>query len=175
MRDYAAHIAAIHRELGIPADYAVARQLPLVEEIAAAERVSVPSPSTRPVFLSAPAAFAWERLTAAAAKDGLTLLPLSGFRDVARQVEIFRAKLSAGKTREEILRINAAPGHSEHHSGRAVDIGAAGEPPLTAAFERTAEFAWLAQHAGEFRFQLSYPRDNPHGIAFEPWHWCWRK
>ena len=23
-------------------------------------------------------------------------------------------------------------------------------------------------------FVLSYPRDNPHGIVYEPWHWCWR-
>ena len=20
---------------------------------------------------------------------------------------------------------------------------------------------------------MSYPRDNPHGIVYEPWHWCW--
>jgi LAS superfamily LD-carboxypeptidase LdcB len=21
---------------------------------------------------------------------------------------------------------------------------------------------------------MSYPRDNPHGIVYEPWHWCWQ-
>jgi D-alanyl-D-alanine carboxypeptidase len=20
---------------------------------------------------------------------------------------------------------------------------------------------------------MSYPRGNPHGIVYEPWHWCW--
>ena len=25
-----------------------------------------------------------------------------------------------------------------------------------------------------YGFVMSYPRDNPHGIVYEPWHWCWR-
>ena len=41
-------------------------------------------------------------------------------------------------------------------------------------FARTPEFRWLKKQAGRFGFQLSYPRNNPHGIAYEPWHWCWR-
>ena len=28
-------------------------------------------------------------------------------------------------------------------------------------------------NAGAHGFRLSYPRDNPHGIVYEPWHWCW--
>jgi len=74
---------------------------------------------------------------------------------------------------EEILTVNAAPGYSEHHSGYALDIGTPGEPPAEESFESTAAFAWLGEHAGRFGFQLSYPRDNPHGIVYEPWHWCW--
>ncbi|MHB8392777.1 MAG: D-alanyl-D-alanine carboxypeptidase family protein, partial [Acidobacteriaceae bacterium] len=27
-------------------------------------------------------------------------------------------------------------------------------------------------HAGHFGFRLSYPRNNRHGIAYEPWHWA---
>ena len=32
---------------------------------------------------------------------------------------------------------------------------------------------WLASHAGEFGFSMSYPRGNPHGIVYEPWHWLY--
>ena len=29
----------------------------------------------------------------------------------------------------------------------------------------------LRAHAGEPGFAMSYPRDNRHGIVYEPWHW----
>src|SRR5690606_38685754 len=67
--------------------------------------------------------------------------------------------------------VNAAPGYSEHHGGDALDIGTTGESPAEESFEHTAAFAWLQAHAGRFGFALSYPRDNPHGITYEPWHW----
>ncbi|HVT32680.1 MAG TPA: D-alanyl-D-alanine carboxypeptidase family protein, partial [Rhodanobacteraceae bacterium] len=38
---------------------------------------------------------------------------------------------------------------------------------------RSPAFAWLKRHASRFGFRLSYPRRNRHGIAYEPWHWCW--
>jgi D-alanyl-D-alanine carboxypeptidase len=28
------------------------------------------------------------------------------------------------------------------------------------------------QHADRFGFRLSYPYGNPHGMAYEPWHWA---
>jgi D-alanyl-D-alanine carboxypeptidase len=67
--------------------------------------------------------------------------------------------------------VNAAPGHSEHHTGRAVDIATPGSRPLTEEFEQTDAFRWLSSRAVEFGFSLTYPRDNPWGIAYEPWHW----
>jgi D-alanyl-D-alanine carboxypeptidase len=113
-------------------------------------------------------------MQAAAARDGVTLFPLSGFRSVARQVKIIRAKLSAGESIGRILRLVAAPGCSEHHTGRALDLGSPANLRLETAFARTREFRWLRQHAGAFGFHLSYPRHNRHGIGYEPWHWCWK-
>ena len=49
-----------------------------------------------------------------------------------------------------------------------------GDAPAEESFEATDAFAWLQAHAGEHGFHLSYPRDNPHGIVYEPWHWCWK-
>lgn len=119
------------------------------------------------------AADAWHAMRRAAERDGVQLLLVSAFRSVARQAEIVAGKLERGIPLDDILRVSAYPGFSEHHTGRALDIGSPDCKHLTDAFADTKEFAWLTAHAGEYRFSLTYPRDNPHGIAFEPWHWCW--
>ena len=62
---------------------------------------------------------------------------------------------------------------NEHHTGHALNIGSPNDPDLDEC-ARTDGFRWLRRHAGHFGFHLSYPRGNPHGIAYEPWHWCWR-
>ncbi len=120
------------------------------------------------------AAAAWRRMQAAAAEDGVTLLALSAFRSVARQSTIIRRKLARGQNIEAILRASALPGCSEHHTGRALDLGSPGHLKLEVSFARTQEFRWLKHHAAKFGFYLSYPRGNRQGIAYEPWHWCWR-
>ena len=56
-------------------------------------------------------------------------------------------------------------------AGTALDIGTPDEPPAEESFERTPAFAWLQANAGGYGFVMSYPRDNPHGIVYEPWHW----
>ncbi len=167
-------IARLHAELGIPADYATARGLARQAEAEEAALVTIATTGdARPIRLLPPAAVAWEKMRAAARTAGLTLIPLSGFRSIARQAEIIRAKLDAGQPLDEILRLVAAPGYSEHHTARALDLGAPGEPPLDETFARTTAFAWLNTHAGSHGFHLSYPPGNSHGIAYEPWHWCW--
>jgi D-alanyl-D-alanine carboxypeptidase len=168
---YARRIAAIARELGIPADYGAARRLELQREARALLSVG-PNPDGIDVKLEPGAAAAWTELRQAAGAAGVALLPISGFRSVARQVEIIREKQAKGESLTEILRLVAAPGYSEHHSGRAIDIGTPGEPPLVEGFAATPAFAWLLAHARHYRFRLSFPRNNPHQIAFEPWHWC---
>jgi D-alanyl-D-alanine carboxypeptidase len=96
---------------------------------------------------------------------------VSGFRSVEYQRGIIERKLAKGLHILEILRSSAAPGYSEHHTGRAIDVTTPGSQPLEEEFERTQAFAWLLCHAGEFGFRLSFPRGNPHGVVYEPWHW----
>jgi len=127
----------------------------------------------RPLWLDAPAAFAWARMCSTAAREAVVLEAISGFRSRAYQVGIFNRKLARGQSIDEILTVNAAPGFSEHHSGRALDIGTPGEPPAEESFEGTPAFDWLTNNAQRFGFAMSYPRGNPHGIAYEPWHWMW--
>lgn len=170
--DYRRSIAERHAEFGIPADYGESRKLPLCEE--AAELVSIgPDVLGREQQLTPAAAAAWRRMQSAAAADGVQLLVVSAFRSVTYQCALIQRKLDRGLSIAEILRINAAPGYSEHHTGRTLDLTTGDTPPLEQGFETTAAFAWLVQHAGEFGFHLSYPRDNPHGINYEPWHWTY--
>ena len=171
--DYPTRIRSLHRALGIPADYVTQRRLPLQREAARSVPVGPATDDGKPVRLSPRAARAWTQMRAAAAKDGVVLLALSGFRSVARQARIIREKRAAGQTLAEILQLVAAPGCSEHHTGRALDLGTPGHAGLDEEFAKTSAFRWLKRRAARFGFRLSYPRKNCHGIGFEPWHWCW--
>jgi D-alanyl-D-alanine carboxypeptidase len=170
---YARRIAALHEELGIPHDYSLPRRLDIQPE--AGELVSIgPDDAGRDCRLIELAAHAWRGMRARARESEIQLLPLSGFRSVDRQVEIIRGKLALGETIDRILRTIAAPGYSEHHSGRAIDIGTPGALPLEESFAETKAFAWLERHAAGFGFTLSFPKNNSRGFVYEPWHWCWR-
>jgi len=172
--DYATHLARLHRALGIPGDYARARHMPVQRVARTLVSVGRAADDGKPVRLAPRAAAAWKRMRAAAAADGVQLLPISGYRSVARQTRIIRRKLAAGERIGDILRLVAAPGCSEHHTGRAIDVGSPVHLELDEHFARTAEFRWLRRRASRFGFHLSYPRKNRHRIGYEPWHWCWR-
>ena len=106
--------------LGIPPDYARTRHLPVQREARVLVRIGRAADDGKPVRLAPRAAAAWRRMTAAAARDGVTLLPVSGFRSIARQARLIRRKLATGRTLDDVLRFVAAPGCSEHHKiGRA--------------------------------------------------------
>lgn len=154
----------------IPRGYA--KRFPRYDEARALRCVGLDH-AGREAFLTAGAGRAWSRMRAAAAREDVTLLLISAFRGFARQGAIIQRKLDAGQSWEEILAVSALPGFSEHHTGRAVDLGTPGSTELTEDFEQTPAFAWLTANAGRFGFTLSYPRGNKHGLIYEPWHWAW--
>lgn len=129
----------------------------------------------RPQWLAPHAAAAWQRMHAAARHDRIDLQVVSAFRGIEYQLGILQRKLAAGQSITQILQVSAAPGYSEHHTGRALDLTTPGYAPLEEVFETSPAFAWLQTHAGEFGFRLSYPRGNGYGIVYEPWHWCWHR
>lgn len=156
--------------LGVDREYGDRHDLPLTPEpttlsFAGFDRYR------RPLWLHENAAMAWQRMQSAASDDGIILEAISGYRGHAYQYGIFKRKMARGQTVPEILKVNAAPGYSEHHSGRAIDIGTPNEPPAEESFENTEAFSWLMKQAPDFGFRLSYPRNNPHDINYEPWHW----
>jgi D-alanyl-D-alanine carboxypeptidase len=127
----------------------------------------------RVVEMRAPAAEAFAAMAEAAQRDGVTLVPISGFRPVAYQKVLFdRARKRYGSARAA-ARWVAPPGHSEHATGWTLDMGDGDDPPtdIEQSFETTKAFLWLSAHAKEFHFELSFPKDNPQGVSYEPWHW----
>ena len=167
-------IVARAHALGVPRDYGRVRSLALVREPRELACIGEDI-HHRLQWLAPRAARAYARLHAAAAADGIELQLVSAFRSAGYQLGILERKLERGLSIDEILRVSAAPGYSEHHSGRAVDLTTPGFAPLEEEFEHSSAFAWLVANAVRFGFALSYPRDNPHGIAYEPWHWCWQR
>ncbi len=167
-------LAALHHELGIPADYGARRGLPLQADAEAGALVTVARKADgTSVQLIAPAAKAWADLHQAAAHEGIVLTAVSGHRSVSRQADLIRRKLAVGQSIAAILAVMAAPGFSEHHTGRALDVGTPDYPDLEEAFADSPAFAWLNRRAADFGFRLSFPKDNPRGFIFEPWHWFW--
>ncbi|BCD89209.1 peptidase [Pseudomonas solani] len=167
---YSAAALAMLDKLGIPVGLVVAKGLQEFTEATVLEVAEVDA-NGREHQLAPSAAKAWARLKSGASADGVDLHIVSAFRSVARQVSIIERKLKAGLSLEQILAVSAPPLFSEHHTGLAVDIGTPGCPALETEFENTPAFAWLEKHAAAFGFQLSYPRGNPNGFDYEPWHW----
>jgi D-alanyl-D-alanine carboxypeptidase len=161
----------LHLELGIPDDYALDGRKPAFEE--AADLVDVgPNLVGRVQRLVPETAARWAEMVEAAAADGVTLLIVSGFRGIDYQARLIRKKLNAGQVLSDILTVSAAPGFSEHHTGRAVDIATPGSRPLTEEFEGSEAFRWLSGNAGRYGFSMTYPRENAFGFIYEPWHWA---
>lgn len=159
-------------KLGLPKDYGVKHRMRLIPEAATL------IPAGRDIFdrdqrLTPAAAAAWERMKTAAAGRGVELQLVSAFRAVSYQANLIQRKLDEGQSIRKILSTSAAPGYSEHHSGRAIDLTTPGQKPLNEVFSETKAYEWLRSNAGIYGFRESYPRNNRHRIQWEPWHWCY--
>ena len=171
--EYKERIARLHRVLGIPADYNTTCRLPLYPE--PSELVETePDYYQRPQRLTPQANQSWLAMQQAAANEGVILYLISAYRSVDYQFQLIQRQLQEGRELEELLTMIAAPGHREHHTGRASDISTENCRALELEFANTHAYAWLRANAGEFSFELSFPEDNPYGIKYEPWHWCHR-
>ena len=163
-------LATLHRSLGIPDNYGAG--LPCFDDDVELIDIGIDM-FDRPQRLHPAAADSWQRMQAAARRDDIELQLVSAYRSIDYQVQVLRRKLDKGDDITAVLKSVAAPGYSEHHSGRAIDISTPGCEPLTEAFEQTAAFRWLSRQAGHHGFVLSYPRDNRYGFVYEPWHWAY--
>ena len=126
------------------------------------------------IKLRAAAAKEFKAMSLAAGKNGVILVPISGFRSIADQQHVFfDVKAQRGQVTTKRAEVSAPPGYSEHHTGYALDIGDGKTPAtnLNPNFENTAAFKWLEKNAPYYSFELSFPKDNPQHVNYEPWHW----
>jgi zinc D-Ala-D-Ala carboxypeptidase len=120
------------------------------------------------------AAAKFRAMTDAAQADGVSLVPISGFRSEDEQTQLFfEVSAERGQTPSKRSDVSAPPGYSEHHTGYAVDIGDGdrADTNLSESFETTEAFKWLSQNAASYGFEISFPRNNPDKVSYEPWHW----
>ena len=162
------------QDLDIPESYGVDRGFVLHAQppLSELEVVAIDFEG-KPFILTRATATAWRELQSAATRDGVEILPFSGFRSYKYQAGLIRRHLERGRPLDDVLTSLAAPGYSEHHTGRAVDVTDRVVEPLVEAFDKTQAFEWLTKRADEFGFVMSYPADNQHGLIYEPWHWAY--
>ena len=123
----------------------------------------------------------YDKMVAAAEADGISLIPVSGYRSVERQRTNFERKIKLymdkGYSKAEATRLASEivlmPSTSEHNAGLAMDFGTNGNYTLDENFAKTEAFRWLSENAADYGFILRYPEDAQDitMVTYEPWHW----
>ena len=109
-------------------------------------------------------AAAFRKLRASALEAGFGISISSAFRPAHRQQGIFHARGGGdGRTMR--------PYHSEHQTGRALDLNGPGGRLLDRSGP-TAAGTWVAENAHLYGFIIRYRAETTHitGIVHEPWH-----
>ncbi|MEV7971749.1 M15 family metallopeptidase [Cellulomonas sp. NPDC089187] len=150
--------AVVNKQRPLPLDYVPAGLVPVDGGV---------------IELRQEAADALASLRAAAAAEGVTPTLISGYRSAERQAEVYASWVSqmGGPSADEV---SARPGHSEHQTGLAVDLGSATQPQcdLEQCYTQTVEGQWLAQNAERFGFVIRYTDQNQDRTGYRPegWH-----
>ncbi|MCH4985387.1 D-alanyl-D-alanine carboxypeptidase family protein [Macrococcoides goetzii] len=104
--------------------------------------------------------------------QGLNLVLRSGFRSYETQTELYNNYVARdGQSKADTY--SARPGHSEHQTGLAFDLGnTAGTDDFKVSFENTAEGKWIKENAQDYGFIIRYPKGKTDitGYQYEPWH-----
>ena len=105
-------------------------------------------------------------LQSAASSAGYSIPLISGFRSQATQTGLYN-RYVARDGKDVADTYSARPGHSEHETGLAYDIG-----EIDNNYGETPAGTWLAQHAHEFGFIIRYPKGKEYitKYQYEPWH-----
>jgi LAS superfamily LD-carboxypeptidase LdcB len=97
---------------------------------------------------------------------------ISSYRSYSTQVSTYNKWVSQSG-QADADRYSARPGHSEHQTGLAADLGMPdGSCNLEICFGSTAQGKWLATNAASYGFIIRYESDTESktGYQYEPWH-----
>ena len=109
---------------------------------------------------------ALKRMQTDAMNVGLSLKLVSGFRSYNTQTNLYNNYVKInGQAKADTF--SAKPGHSEHQTGLAFDVGS-----TKGVFAYTNESKWLAKNCHLYGFIIRYPlgKTNITGYIYEPWH-----
>ena len=109
---------------------------------------------------------AYDELAKDASSVGYNIPLISGFRSYDLQNTIYNNYVHLyGK--EQADTFSAQPGHSEHQSGLAMDVG-----KIDDDYGSTPEGKWLAANAHKYGFIIRYQKgkESITGYKYEPWH-----
>lgn len=111
--------------------------------------------------------------------NGLAPFIISGYRSYSAQAIAYQKWQTTYTDSASI--VSAPPGHSEHQLGTTVDFGSPELEEIVGQegiefhtyFYQTSEGQWLLEHAQEYGFTLSFPREafELTGFYYEPWHY----
>lgn len=105
-------------------------------------------------------------LQESAKKAGYNIPLRSGYRSYERQETIYNNYVKVyGQKRTDTF--SARPGHSEHQTGLAFDVG-----KIDDNYGNTKEGKWLSDNAHLYGFIIRYPKGKQDitGYKYEPWH-----
>lgn len=124
-------------------------------------------------LLRAEAAAAGGRMFDAAAAEGIQLTLLSGYRSYNTQIITYNGWVNSLGSAAVADTVSARPGHSEHQTGLALDVGVtSGICSLSYCFSELPASAWIESNAHRFgyivRYQIGHHLTT--GFYAEPWH-----
>lgn len=117
-------------------------------------------------------ASALNSLISDASAQSYKLKVISAYRSYQSQTNIYSNYVAqSGQAAADTF--SARPGHSEHQTGLAVDLGLnGGACDLETCFGTTAEGIWIAKNAQNYGFIVRYQqgKETITGYQYEPWH-----
>lgn len=112
------------------------------------------------------ASTALKQLQQAASTAGHNIPLISGFRSYSRQQTLYNNYVARdGQALADTY--SARPGHSEHQTGLAFDVG-----KLDNNYGSTPAGIWLKENCHKYGFIIRYPKgkESITGYQYEPWH-----
>lgn len=122
-------------------------------------------------LLSSEAYEAFKILVDAAEKEGYHIRNNSSYRSYSYQNNLYEGyKKNNGKDWAD--KWSARPGHSEHQTGLALDVGVKSDLSI-GKFGNSKEFIWMKNNSYKYGFILRYPEGKEYitGYGYEPWHY----
>lgn len=112
----------------------------------------------------------YKKMAYAASKKDFSLVIKTSTRTYEKQYNTYN-NMKRSKGEDYADDVSARPGHSEHQTGLAIDVGNYGQ--FSIPFNETDCYKWLQENAYKYGFIERYPEGKEYltGFTYEPWHY----